>query len=480
MTLLNISLCLPELDIVALCQKQSIVVITKRFMVPDKSFALLPCRDLPDSMTLENLYQPHALAQFKAAVPDNSGLTKLTHWAQCFFCQQLVDESAIATLGDRIIWPAAALMDYLASGDRLFLSFLRVYELPTAIEPKTQPSSEQLYRFVPLPGYIESSTHKPVFSDADFSTAKETLLQPASPEPNLSDLDKDSDDSNQTPESLPEIKENILDSSDWASKIAEIGNSSDGHTFEKLVRKGLMALGFSNSQNNAAMSLDPTATGGAGGLDFYADQPYPIVGECKATSTETVRSNATAQLIVLGMRHLSNAYQDCIKLVVAAGNITTHAHRIAEEHSINVIRPETLQALVELQLKYENYSVDIHDLKFYLERPPFSIATDDQVKAFIQECEKEIGKREWYLQQRRQIMGTVQELSNQPIHRSRTAFTAVEIRAHHNAKYEPCVTDEAMQDMLTELSSPLCGNLARRNLPGESERFSFVKDIPGE
>ncbi len=325
MTLLNISLCLPELDIVALCQGRSIVVITQRFMVPDKSFVLLPYGDLP-----------HA---------------KLTHWAQCMFCQQLVDEEAIAALGDRTIWTAASLMNSLAKGDRLFLSFLRVYALPAAIENKTMPSSEQLYRFVPLPGYIEANTFNPVLSDADFSAAKEALLQPATLEPNPPDLDKTSEDSGQTLEALPEIEEDILDSPNWVSKISEIGNSSDGHTFEKLVRKGLMALGFSNSQNNAAMSLDPNATGGAGGLDFYADQPYPLVGECKATSTQKVNSNATAQLIVLGMKHLSKGYQDCIKLVVAAGNITADAHKIAKEHNINVIRPETLQALVELQIK---------------------------------------------------------------------------------------------------------------------------------
>ncbi|WP_198920685.1 hypothetical protein, partial [Anaplasma marginale] len=56
--------------------------------------------------------------------------------------------------------------------------------------------------------------------------------------------------------------------------MAKVGNSSDGNEFEKLVRKGLIKLGFGNSNTNPKTSLDPDATGGAGGIDFYCETPY--------------------------------------------------------------------------------------------------------------------------------------------------------------------------------------------------------------
>jgi len=99
---------------------------------------------------------------------------------------------------------------------------------------------------------------------------------------------------------------------DWIQQIAAVGNSSDGNEFEKLVRKGLILLGFSNDNTNPQISLDPEATGGAGGLDFYCASPYPVVGECKATKTEKVPDGTAAQLIKLGYKHLQERYDDCV------------------------------------------------------------------------------------------------------------------------------------------------------------------------
>lgn len=468
MTILNISLCLPELDIVALAKKHTIVAVTERFIVPDKSFVLLPCRQLPDSAQVESLYQPQVLNALKAS-RDQPGMA--TYWAQCMFCQQVVDDGAIELVSNRTIWTQAALLSHLKTRGKLFLSFLQVYELLEAVPVDIEPVCDQLYRFLPLPQHLEVTPQGAVLSDTEFATAKQALLEPA----NLSSGSFDTNNTEEEEISSPPTA-NVLNSPGWVSKISEIGNSSDGHTFEKLVRKALLELGFSNSQNQPATSLDPNATGGAGGLDFYADYPYPIVGECKATSTDKVNSNATAQLIVLGMKHLLDDYQHCVKLVVAAGKITHDAHQIAEAHGINVIRPETLQALVELKLKYEN-SVNLDDLKTYLKNPPFSIAANDHLLAFMQELKDDFKRTEEDFHQGVQIIQTIKDLSAQTIHRGQKAFVTVEIRAHYNAKYQPLMTDGATKDILIKLSSPFSGFLARKHLPGDQERFYFVKDM---
>ncbi|MEO0705648.1 MAG: hypothetical protein AAF050_08300 [Cyanobacteria bacterium J06649_5] len=164
-------------------------------------------------------------------------------------------------------------------------------------------------------------------------------------------------------------------------------------------------------------------------------------------------------------------------MIVAAGKITTHANQIAVGHRMNVIRPETLQALVELKIKYAN-SIELSDLKVYLTRSPFGTEADAKINDLIQQWEADFKRKAQYIQQRRNIIHTIRELAEQPLYKSKRAFVTVEIRAHHNAKYQPLITDEATQEMLRELSSPLAGYLGCKQLPGDQERFYFCKEMP--
>lgn len=167
MTILNISLCLPELDVVALSQPsgqgQSIVAVTERFIVPDKSFVLLPCKHLPNSIETEFLYRPEVLSSLKQlALPsDDSVMAK--YWAQCVFCQQIVDEEAITAISDRTIWTKAALLNHLQTRGKLFLSFLKVYKLLEAKSIDAEPICDQMYKFLPLSEYLEVN-HQTLFS----------------------------------------------------------------------------------------------------------------------------------------------------------------------------------------------------------------------------------------------------------------------------------------------------------------------------
>lgn len=443
MTILNISLCLPELDVAALSQAsqgRSIVAMTQRFIVPDKSFALLPCQHLADDLQPEALYQDRVLKELAPLrlASDEPAIT--THWAECVFCQQIVDEDAITALGDHTIWKTEALLHHLQTHGKLFLSFLRVYELPQAIAISTAPVCEQLYKFLPLPQYLEVSTQAPVLDADEFTAAKQAVLEPierAIAPPNIPDE-----------HDIPADETDILDDPDWVSKISEVGHSSDGHTFEKLVRKGLIELGFSNSSEQLTASLDPKATGGAGGLDFYADLPYKVVGECKASKKKVINSDAATQLVRLGLQNLQHdEYPNCIKIVVAAGRLTAKANQIAEGHRINIIRPEVMQQLVNSKLTLEN-DFDLFQLKGSLESEPFGEAANQKINQYVDWCLAEWTERKEYKQLVQQAVNTLKELSEQPIASQSEDFSVKEIRAHHNAKYQPIVKTARMARIL--------------------------------
>jgi hypothetical protein len=49
---------------------------------------------------------------------------------------------------------------------------------------------------------------------------------------------------------------------------------------------------------------------------------------------------------------------------------------------MNVLRPETLQKLVEIKAKYQG-AIDLIDLKPYLENSPFGEEADDKINEYI-------------------------------------------------------------------------------------------------
>ncbi len=63
-----------------------------------------------------------------------------------------------------------------------FSPFLRTYTLPQPIAVESEPICEQLYKFIPLPRYLEVGTESSVYSDEDFSTAKQSILEPKNDE----------------------------------------------------------------------------------------------------------------------------------------------------------------------------------------------------------------------------------------------------------------------------------------------------------
>ncbi len=383
------------------------------------------------------------------------------------------------------IWTQEALDKILHQQQHIFLSYLRVYKLSQPYEISLEIESNKLGKYIGLPKPLTASNTNPVLPDNIFNTRKRQLEKLESP-PHLeleNLLDVLSPLAIKNP-AAKQFQENIhlflgwsnqklakhFDSDlVWINKIAEVGNSSDGNEFERLTRKSFIKLGFSCSNTNFRANLDPEKVGGAGGVDFYCEYPYPVVGECKATKSERVPSSTPGQLIQLGKNHLQEKYDLCVKIILAGGELTKDAILTVQNNHMNVITPETLEKLVELQSNYQG-CVNLLELKDCLQQEPFGLA-DDKVNSYINKIEQDIQLRSHLVQLVKDFL-------------QNTKMDSMGVEALHGAYYsvpqppQPLQTKK-MYEILIELSSPLTGYLGRiKGADWKSDKFCFLRDLP--
>jgi hypothetical protein len=149
---------------------------------------------------------------------------------------------------------------------------------------------------------------------------------------------------------------------------------------------------------------------------------------------------------------------------MAAGELTEDAELTASGNEMNVIRPETLQRLVELKAKHPG-AIDLLDLKPCLEQEPFGEAADAKVNRYIDNLWQNIKLRSHIIQlikrANREIgieyLSGAYDASNPP----KTIFNIQE-----------------MHEILIELSSPLTGYVGRiKGSDWRSDRFYFLRDL---
>ncbi|MEG4446242.1 DUF1802 family protein [Microcoleus sp. AT9_B5] len=480
--LIDSALPLPAPDIEALIQGRMIVAIPRVFIEHGWSYALYPTDTSINLLPHEYHYCSSFLPTAQTSLDKlNSDTVLIKAWAKFEPGKMPNDPKSLEALSKLTIWTKELLQQTLLERPYIFLAYLRVYLLPQPLEMSVQSSRN----FVSLPNALNVTDSMPVLSDTIFAQRRQTLEKLEPPEhPELEELQSALVHLSTTNPKAKQLDAEIkmfLGWSEklpttqpdpdlaWISAIAQIGNSSDGNTFEKLVRKSFIKLGFANSNNKPEASLDPESTGGAGGLDFYCETPYQVVGECKATKSETVADGTPAQLIKLGHKHLQEQYNCCIKIIMAAGQLNRHAKQTAIGNRMNVIRPETLQKLVELKAKQPG-SIDLLQLKPYLEQQPFGEEADAKVNRYIDEVREKLKVRSHIVQLVKDFL-------------ERTKSTTVEFNQLHGAyafsmSPQPLKYEE-MHQILIELSSPLTGFLGR--IKGEDlgrDRFYFLRDLP--
>lgn len=136
----------------------------------------------------------------------------------------------------------------------------------------------------------------------------------------------------------------------WMTQISALGSRSKeedegksnyqaGTDFEDIVRQSLEFLGF---------KVDYAHRGGAGGLDLFCSEPYPLVGECK--SGKKIPNDTAVQLLNLGTLRLEDkkSFDESIKLIIGPGEATEQLNKAAKVHNMAIINPSTLEKLVQL------------------------------------------------------------------------------------------------------------------------------------
>lgn len=474
---INTALCLPVPDIEALLQGRTIVAMCRNYIVPERQFALYPIDDSVNPLPVEQYYHSNFLPIAKNALAQlcNENIS-IKAWAKCKLCKEIeTDTESLIALSRLTIWTIEALQERLKQNN-IFLAYLQVYYLPTLIQPSIKVNSQ----FIHLGRAVTILEETSVLNENSFYKRKyqlENRHPPQHPQleylqsliTQIANVNPIAEQLNQDiisflGWSIQKVRLHTNPDLQWIQTIADVGNSSDGDMFEKIVRQSFIKLGFSNSNTNPKANLDPKSTGGAGGLDFYCEFPYPIVGECKATKTEKVPDGTAAQLVKLGYKHLQRQYNRCIKIIMAAGELTEDAELTASGNEMNVIRPETLQRLVELKEIHPG-SIDLLELKPCLEEEPFGEAADTKLNYYIDNIWLNIHLRS-------HIVQLIKKADRQ---------VSIEyINGAYDASNPPKVllNIQEMHEILIELSSPLTGYLGRiKGSDWKSDRFYYLRDL---
>jgi Domain of unknown function (DUF1802)/Restriction endonuclease len=455
---------LSPVDLNLLAQGRTIVVFPWVFMMPGQTFAL-------------------------TTTDHSSAVKHPNYWARCESCKS-IDTAADLQLLQQIVPRSEEILDrHFESKKFVFVALLRIYHLPVEIE--VLPSRVGDFSLLKQPMMVTNL--QPVLADRIFAKRQQQLnnLSP-SPYPQLEILQQqlvgvasplenlvsnpalqiDSFDRDlriflewEQPSPQPESFTDL----NWIDRISAVGNSSDGYEFEKLVRKSFLQLGFTNSLNNIKASLDPDATGGAGGIDIYCDQPFSLVGECKASKHESVPNSVSAQLIHLGIANLDKeTFDRSVKIIFAAGSLTSHAQQAAVQTKMNVMTPTTLQRLVTLKADYPG-SIDLRELERCLNQEPFGADSDLKVNKYIDSIEQRIQNFIHIISTLKNYLEsqTFQEVGIDKFH-------VVFDLSHPSQKY----SEEELYHMMIELSSPLSGYLGRvKGHDWKGDRFYFLRDL---
>jgi hypothetical protein len=484
---MNIMLCLPAPDVQSLGTGRSICTITSLFIRTGQKFFLCPIEIGDKNNYIEFCYQPGFQQEAQAALDILvDDLPEIDYWASCEDCTVIDSPEKLAALSALSIWNKDWLITKLTNSKNIFLTTLRAYQL---IDSFTLPG-EIIYqgktgKFLSLGQDFTTSNSATVLADRTFNRRKQQLVNLSpSLHPVLETLQNQvaqialhNSEADQLNHDLKvfldwqEPRMNIHSNQEWMNRISSTGSSSDGNEFEKLVRRSFLELGFTNSLNNTKASLDPSATGGAGGIDIYCDAPFSLVGECKASKYDNVSNCVSAQLIHLGITHLGKeTFDRSVKIIFAAGKLTSATEQAATQNHINIMTPETLQRLITLKSKHPG-AINLYDLEECLRKESFGQAADQKVNDFIDGIEQEIKVRSHIISVLKKYVDS-QSIKNIRVEQLHVAL---------NLSEPPCprqCSEEELYEILLELSSPLTGYIGRvKGDDWKADRFHFLRSF---
>ena len=487
----NIAICLPSPDVEALIQGRSIFALSRSFISSaNRKFAVSPIDGALVDLPVEKIYKGNFLPSAILAKELFSTKSIPLLLAEVESSQVITNSEELDRLSENSVWTRDFLEEVLSSRGRLFLNLLRAYKPESSLGFTEKVSSGKIGSFVKLQTSLTAKLTDSILSEFQFSQKKiwfQESRKPLFPELEIlqSAIDrhtqvhpeaKNFDDDLRVFLGWSDLQKAQVSASKWTDEtitITEAGNSSGGYLFEKLVRQAFIYLGFTNNLNNSKASLDPNGMGGAGGIDIYCEKPFPIVGECKASGAGNVGNGVCAQLINLGNTNLGkDRFEAAVKIIFAAGKLNnTHAEPAAKENKMNVMRPDTLQRLIELKVAHPG-AIDLLELEPCLRSEPFGTDADKKVNDFIDRIEKRIEIRSHVIQSVKSLKEDGDSL-----------VSASTVRIHFNTAFAPTLkerldTPEQAHSILIELSSPLTGYLGRTKCDTwRGDRFYFLRDL---
>ena len=481
---------LPAFDVEMLALGKLIVVPFKQFQPEGKASWLYPCQQLPNNLSLEEYYQPEYLAKARNSWAKYSTYPiHLKFWARCEYQWRINPEQKdiLPKIAQSTIWNLTALENIFEQQKVLKLLILRVYHLskPCIVNTPTDTGSFYWNKSEDIVHHA-SENDIAVVSDSSFNQRKSLILSGnISPYQNIEALQFKCENISETNRDIENLNHDIkqflgwysvppipkLDQSlAWIKTIAALGDRSieleekknnyqAGTDFENISRQSLEFLGF---------NVENPYQGGAGGLDLYCSQPYPLVCECKAG--KSIPDLAVEQLDRIGKRHLQENYLQAVRLIIGPGKPTKYLKESAQISKVSIIKAMTLQRLVELKAKYPG-AINLLELKQYLE--PGQI--DDKINEYIAKIEKEIKLRSHIIQV---LKNYLQLAKNERI--GVEALHAVYITSNLPQNLEDReLEDRELYDILIELSSPLTGYLGRiKEDDWKKDRFYYLRDLP--
>jgi hypothetical protein len=481
---------LPAFDVEMLALGKLIVVPFKQFQPEGKASWLYPCQQLPNNLSLEEYYQPEYLAKARNSWAKYSTYPiHLKFWARCEYQWRINPEQKdiLPKIAQSTIWNLTALENIFEQQKVLKLLILRVYHLSKPCIVNTPTDTGSFY-WTKSEDIISNANENDiaVVSDSSFSQRKSLILSGnISPYQNIEALQFQCENISETNRDIENLNHDIkqflgwysvppipkLDQSlAWIKTIAALGDRSieledkksnyqAGTDFENISRQSLEFLGF---------KVENAYKGGAGGLDLYCSQPYPLVCECKAG--KSIPDRAVEELDRIGKRHLQENYLQSVRLIIGPGEPTKNLKESAQISKVSIIKAMTLQKLVELKAKYPG-AINLLELKQYLE--PGQI--DDKINEYIAKIEKEIKLRSHIIQ----VLKNYLQLSkNEPI--GVEVLHAIYRTSNLPQNLEDReLEDRELYDILIELSSPLTGYLGRiKEDDWKKDRFYYLRDLP--
>ncbi|MFN5593762.1 MAG: DUF1802 family protein [Aphanizomenon sp.] len=483
---------LPAFDVEMLALGKLIVVPFKQFQPEGKASWLYPCQQLPNNLSLEEYYQPEYLAKARNSWAKYSTYPiHLKFWARCEYQWRINPEQKdiLPKIAQSTIWNLTALENIFEQQKVLKLLILRVYHLSKPCIVNTPTDTGSFY-WTKSEDIISNANENDiaVVSDSSFSQRKSLILSGnISPYQNIEALQFQCENISETNRDIENLNHDIkqflgwysvppipkLDQSlAWIKTIAALGDRSieleekknnyqAGTDFENISRQSLEFLGF---------KVENAYKGGAGGLDLYCSQPYPLVCECKAG--KSIPDRAVEELDRIGKRHLQENYLQSVRLIIGPGEPTKNLKESAQISKVSIIKAMTLQKLVELKAKYPG-AINLLELKQYLE--PGQI--DDKINEYIAKIEKEIKLRSHIIQLVKRHLEKTGATGAKDAQVGDLCIAYLYDHPHDHPLQK--LEDRELYDILIELSSPLTGYLGRiKEDFWKKDRFYYLRDLP--